>query len=275
MCDVLYATANWLRGEELIPDRAAKPRQNWKTRLKEEWESITGASLCVRRPRYSVDEMAALFRALPDADPRLQLLIELAAELRVGQAARARRTDLMLVATGGFGLGQFIVHGRVKKPGEVVDLHPELRVQVDEALSSGYLSAAEDAYRNRLISNYYLFPSGRLLDGRAPVECCTGNPIGSTAIHDMFRDLESRAGIKHQPGRAHYGLRRTASDLAPEFASDPRVLNRLTGHLNTATRERIYQDREHELVGARAACARREMRRYLSSAQVRSTVEGM
>jgi hypothetical protein len=41
MCDVLYATANWLRGEELIPDRAAKPRQNWKTRLKEERESIT------------------------------------------------------------------------------------------------------------------------------------------------------------------------------------------------------------------------------------------
>lgn len=272
MCDVLYASANWLRGEELIPDRAAKPRPNWKTRLKEEWESITGVSLRMNRPRYSVDEMSALFRALPEADPRLRLLLELAAELRVGQATRARRTDLVLDATGGFGLGRFIVHGRVKKPGEIVDLHPELRAQVDEALSFGYLCAAEDAYRRRLISNYYLFPSGRLVEGRALVECSTGSPIGSTVIHDMFRDLESRAGITHQPGRALYGLRRTASDLAPEFASDPRVLNRLTGHLNTATRERTYQDREHELVGVRAACARREMRRYLSSAQARSTV---
>jgi hypothetical protein len=37
-----------------------------------------------------VDEVAALFAALPAADPRLRLLFELAAELRAGQAVRAR-----------------------------------------------------------------------------------------------------------------------------------------------------------------------------------------
>lgn len=40
-----------------------------------------------------VDEVAAIFAALPKADPRLRLLIELAAELRAGQAVRAKRSD--------------------------------------------------------------------------------------------------------------------------------------------------------------------------------------
>jgi hypothetical protein len=35
---------------------------------------------------------------------------------------------------------------------------------------------------------------------------------------------------------------RQATDLAPEFAQDARVLNRISGHTDSATRERIYQD---------------------------------
>jgi integrase len=79
----------------------------------------------------------------------------------------------------------------------------------------------------------------------------------------MFRALEKAAGVEHQPGRSFYGLRRQATDLAPEFAQDARVLNRLTGHLDSATRERVYQDPQNETVRARAAQARREMRKYL------------
>jgi hypothetical protein len=41
------------------------------------------------------------------------------------------------------------------------------------------------------------------------------------------------------------------------------VLNRLTGHADSATRERIYQDPNNERVRARAAEARRNMRNYL------------
>lgn len=265
MCDVLYSIANWLREEGLIPERAAMPRKNWKARLREDWETLTGVGPAVNRPRYSIHETAALFRALPQADPRLALLLDLAAELRVGQALHARRTDLMLDAAGGFGIGQFVVHGRIKKPGETVDLHPELREQVDAALTSGYLAAAEAAYQAHAISNYYLFPSGRLKNGRATVEQCTDRVLGLTAIRKMFRALETRAGVEHRPGRGFYGLRRAATDLAPEFTSDSRVLNRLTGHLNSETRERVYQDRAHELVRARAATVRRDMRRYLNS----------
>lgn len=263
MCDMLYGVANWLRQEELIPESAATPKRNWKVRLKQEWQAITGATVEPSRPRHTVEEVAALFQALPGADPRLRLLVELAAELRAGQAVRAKRSDLVLEPVGGFGLGRFIVHGRGKKHGEVVDLHPELRALVDEELSSGYLRDAEAAYREGRIKDYYLFPAGRLKGGRALVERATKQPLGSTAIRDMFRALEKTAGVDHQPGRSFYGLRRQATDLAPEFEQDARVLNRLTGHLDSATRERIYQDPQNEVVRARAARARRQMRSYL------------
>ncbi|HWK88779.1 MAG TPA: hypothetical protein VNP72_02250 [Longimicrobium sp.] len=48
------------------------------------------------------------------------------------------------------------------------------------------------------------------------------------------RVLEADAGVEQQQGRSFYGLRRQATDLAPEFEQDARVLNRLTGHLDSA-----------------------------------------
>lgn len=114
------------------------------------------------------------------------------------------------------------------------------------------------------IEDYYLFPAGRLKRGKALVDRCIHQPLGPTAIRVMFRALEKAAGVEHQQGRSFYGLRRQATDLAPEFAQDARVLNRLTGHLDSATRERVYQDPQNELVRARAAKARRQMRDYLA-----------
>jgi hypothetical protein len=67
----------------------------------------------------------------------------------------------------------------------------------------------------------------------------------------MFVAVEAIAGVEHVEGRAFYGLRRQATDLAPEFASDARVLNRLSGHLDSATRERVYQEKENQRVRAR------------------------
>lgn len=92
-------------------------------------------------------------------------MIELAAELRAGQAVRAKRSDLILdEQVGGFGLGRFIVHGAGKKHGETVDLHPELRALVDEVLSTRYLCEAEAAYRRGAVADYFLFPTGKLSD---------------------------------------------------------------------------------------------------------------
>jgi len=262
MCVVLYAVAAWLRGEGKIPESAALPRPGWKAKLKEEWRVSTGRRVESQQPRHTVDEVAAIFAALTEGDPRLRLLVELAAELRAGQAVRARRTDLQL-AGGGFGLGRFVVHGAGKKHGEVVDLHPELRELVDEVLSTGYLADAEAAYRRGEIEDYFLFPAGRLHRGMARVERATVQPLGPTAIRKMFVAVERIAGVEHVEGRAFYGLRRQATDLAPEFASDARVLNKLSGHLDSATRERIYQEKENQKVRARAAETRRSMRNFL------------
>lgn len=130
--------------------------------------------------------------------------------------------------------------GNGKKHGEVVDLHPEVRALVDEALTTGYLSSAELVYQQGEIEDYYLFPAGRLRKGKVRLDRCRRGHLGPTAIRDMFRRLEEYAAIEHEPGRFVYGLRRQSTDLAPEFELDARVLNRLSWHLDSSTRERIY-----------------------------------
>jgi integrase len=261
-CVVLYAVASWLRQEGLIPETAALPRPRWKMKVREEWRIATGRPREVRRPRHTVEEVAAIFAALPQGDPRLRLLVELAAELRAGQAVLARRSDLHL-SGGGFDKGRFHVRGAGKKHGEVVDLHPEVRVLVDEVLSTGYLSEAEAAYRCGKLEDYFLFPAGKLKRGVMPRERAGNGALSYEALREMFVVVERLAGVEHVKGRAFYGLRRQATDLAPEFAQDARVLNRLSGHADSATRERIYQDPNNERVRARAAEARRNMRNYL------------
>ena len=266
-CVMLYAIAAWLRQEGFIPDTAAVPKPRWKVRLREEWRALTGHRVEVNRPRHDVDEVAAIFAALPQGDPRLRLLIELAAELRAGQAVRAKRSDLILDAVGGFGLGRFIVHGAGKKHGEIVDLHPELRALVDEVLSTGYLSEAEAAYQRGEIPDYCLFPGGKLKRGSVPPSRATDGYLSDWTLRGLFKALEAIAGIPHKPGRALYGLRRQATDLAPEFAQDAQVLNRISGHADSATRERIYQDPNNERVRAKAAEARRSMRAFLAEGE--------
>lgn len=263
-CKALYAAAAWLRAEELIPKGAALPKPRWKVRLREEWRALTGKRVEVKRLRHHVDEVKAIFAALPEADPRLRLLIELAAELRAGQAVRAKRSDLILDTVGGYEKGRFVVHGAGKKHGEIVDLSPEMRKVVDEALSTGYLAEAEAAYQRGEIQDYYLFPTGKLQGGSVPLIRATEGPVSDWTIRWMFKKLEAAAGVEHREGRAFYGLRRQATDLAPEFASDARVLNSISGHADSATRERIYQDPQNERVRARAAEVRREMRAYLA-----------
>lgn len=78
----------------------------------------------------------------------------------------------------------------------------------------------------------------------------------------MFRTLEQAAGVEHRPSRAFYGLRRQATDLAPEFQGDARVLNRLSGHRSSQMREQC-QDPENERLWARAAGTRRDLQEHL------------
>ena len=45
----------------------------------------------------------------------------------------------------------------------------------------------------------------------------------------MFVDLERIAGVEHRRGRSFYGLCRQATDFAPDFSQDARVLNSISG----------------------------------------------
>ena len=131
----------------------------------------------------------------------------------------------------------------------------------------GYLSEAEAAYQSGEISDYFLFPTGKLQRGAyVPLCRATDKPLSDHTLREKFGELEAIAGVEHRRGRAFYGLRRQATDLAPEFAQDAQVLNRISGHSDSATRERIYQDPQNERVRARAAEARRNMRAFLSEA---------
>lgn len=213
MCSVLYGMANWLRREGLISATACLAPPGWRRKVREEWVRITGVPPEEKEEeddpsRYTEEEAAKILAALPKGDPRLRLLMELASELRAGQAVRARRTDLKLAMVGGFGLGRFVVHGRGKKLGGTVDLHHELRVLVDEVLDDGYLSDAEVAYQRGEIKNYYLFPAGRFRRGKATVKRCVAGHLDRRTLREMFVEVEAIAQVEHQPGRAFYGLRR-------------------------------------------------------------------
>ena len=95
MCDARYGVAGWLRQEELMHETVVVPKRSWMRRLTQEWQALSGWKLEPRRPRHSVEETTSRFSSLPDADPRLRLLIERAAERRAGQAVRATRSHLL------------------------------------------------------------------------------------------------------------------------------------------------------------------------------------
>lgn len=131
------------------------------------------------------------------------------------------------------------------------------------ALSTGYLAEAEAAFQRGELADYYLFPRGKLKGGCVPPRRAAAAHASYQAMRDLFEDLERIAGVEHRHGRSFYGLRRPATDLAAEFAQDARVLNSISGHADSATREQVYQDKENERVRAQAAEVRRSMRRYL------------
>jgi hypothetical protein len=61
------------------------------------------------------------------------------------------------------------------------------------------------------------------------------------------------ARVPHVERRSLYGLRRLAADLAQDHCSDGRLLNRLTGHVDSSTRDRKFQLRATSETLARAA----------------------
>jgi len=280
--DALYSTANWLRDESRIPQTACLPAIRWRQKLRDDWQAITDTVITPSRPRHTHEEMVRLFAHLHDdqVDPRFALAFDLGGEQRLGQVLRCRRSHLELPAIdrdvlrlGGAGphLGVVRVVGSGKKRASPIALTADQRTAVEAALS-GYLSLYEEAWRGGEIEDYPLFPAGRFKQGKAKL---VDQPkvLSRDAARKMFRQLEAVSSVTSVKGRAWYGVRRIATDVAEDVEKDERVLNSLTGHRDSSTRRLVYQDRERPELLARAAATREKIRHGDVKPQVAATTD--
>lgn len=261
--DLLFRTLRHYYSERRMPP--PRPPEKWMEKMDVEWVQIVGSTPVVANPRHSAGEVAKMLSGLKDADPRLALLLELAAETRLGQARRCTRKDLDLApGKGVLGHGELEIRGLGKKRGTVIDLTEEQRKLIDRTLKKGYLSAFEDWYQMGRIKDYPLFPKGRFRDGVATVRQLT--PVTRDGLRGWFQNYESKLGIPHVTGRGWYGVRRQAADLAENTVSDARALNLLTGHSDERMR-RAYQDRDNPEVRRLAVTARHSIRKSVQPHQ--------
>lgn len=206
-----------------------------------------------QRPRHTIDEVRTLLAAARNADPRLNLAMQLGAEYREGQVVRALRSDLNLED------GTFQIVSRGKKMGELVVLTAG-QLESARAALAGYLSDLEAAYQSGALSDYQLFPQHRLRRGKV-VRHVLGKYVHKRTMNGWFRDLEDRCEIAHVEGRSFYGLRRQLLDAAKEEGISDEALQHHGGWLDPSTPNTVYRDK-------RQLKARREAR------DVRSRIRG-
>lgn len=266
-CGALQTAARWLQREGHLESGDAVPAPGWKVEMREDWEKIAGGPIPEpEKPRYTDGESLKLWRAAPQADPRVHLAMEVGAELRLGQVGRVRRTDVF--ATRTHRIGGLQVHGRGKKRGETIILTMAQRHALTAALLWGYLAEAERAYQAGEIQDYHLFPGGRLHVAedhrgrralRVRVEGAA-RPISRRALARQWEKLEELAGVEHQAGRLWYGMRRLQADQVEALQHVPaRVKNRMGGWTKTSTREG-YLERANLKDAEEAAKARKMVR---------------
>lgn len=252
----LQSGVRWLQMEEWL-EGGAVPAPNWVNQLREDWTKITGNEIVPpARPRHDKDEHAKLWEALPKADPRLRIAIEIGAELRLGQVPRSRRSDVR--PHGGHVVGKVRVHGRGKKLGEDVVLSDDPRVVLSSAIADGVLSDLEAAYQKGDLPDYLLVTGGFMAKGKVQIKNAL-KPPGKKTMNTWFHKLEALAGVKHAAGRAWYGLRRRGADDTEDATSDGRVQRKMGGWKNDETRRR-YQDEGRTDIAEKTAEIRARIR---------------
>lgn len=267
----VIAVANWLRDEVKIDEGACIAEQYWKQKLREYWmgRHDTAREPEPFRPRHTLDEMRRILAVAPRVDPRFDLLLQLGAELRLGQVVRAWRKDIDLTEN------TFKVHGRGKKKAPVVEMIGAQREAVIRALT-GYLRELEEAFGRGEIENYPLFPSGPLPGSRShmfkkqkdgsprsphgpsePTATVKRHsnvpPITGTTWRGWFLEAEGLADVEHVPRRGPYGVKRVSVDGAKDAGISREGLKHFGGWRDTQMPDQIYADQE-------SAVARREAR---------------
>ena len=84
--------------------------------------------------------------------------------------------------------------------------------------------------------------------------------MNDRTLNDLFHALERAAKVTPVSGRGWYGIRRRATDVYEDYEKDERVLNDQTGHKKSETRREVYQEREREVIRAKSAETRRNVR---------------
>jgi hypothetical protein len=272
----LVTVVRWLRRTRHIPRDAAPWPDEWKLEVTRHWKGVTHSDRDPQpdRPRYTIEEAKRIIAAA-DFDPRLDMLVRLSIGLRPGQAARARRSDLELPpvdwtaavdAKDETDYGTFTVYGAGKKGGVIVDLTRGQRLAVDHALTgTGYLNDIERKYRAGEAKDYALFPSGyivgrvALMRGKESSLSLSkvvdfGRAVTGSWIRKGWRVAEQRAQVEHVHGRATYGFRRLAVDVADELGLSPAGLQATGGWIDSKIPTTIYRERGNK-AGRREARA--------------------
>jgi integrase len=251
----VLGVAAWLRDEGRIANDACLAPRRWREDLRGHWEQVTGSAMPrPAQPRHTLDEMRTLLAAAPAVDPRFDLLLALGAELRLGQVARARRSDLDELHR------TLTIRGRRNKKGAVVDL-TEGQWSAWLMAKTGYLAALD-----RELMDYPLFPRGQMPGGRSGKAVATvkrhglAAPIGRTAIRKWFAKAETAAGIEHVEGRSTYGLRRVLLDAAKERHISREGLKAWGGWSDTQVPDLVYADQDAAYARAEAAEIRAKVR---------------
>jgi hypothetical protein len=271
---LLAQVGRWLKYGGWLSTTPDEPQRDWQAKFSADWAKITGdRPMPAHRPRHSDVELGKLFGAIArgKGDPRVRHAVLVGGEARLGQVIRCDRTCLALDGSGAYGLGRFTIPDTGKKKGATIDLDRAMRDAWDRALEIGYLSLLEASFQSGEIKTYPLFPSGRLVRGRA--RATRRKPLTDSAALDLFHELEMLAGIRIVDGRGWYGIRRIAADLAEDVEKDGRVLNSITGHTRDETRRLIYQDKERDELFAKAAITRGKARQLaMDAAEHEATV---
>jgi len=216
----LITAVGWLRKTKRIPRDAAQWPPQWKQVIRDHWKAVTGSKRDPTpfQPKHALDDVTRI-REASDFDPRLQLLMWFGAE-RLGQVARAKRSDLDLSDDAGEGYGTLAVHGHGTQNGGLVQLTAGQRAAVDRAIDhGGYLAEKERTYRADNREDYVLFPAGYIVGrvgftrGQSIARTLSKHvdyrkPVSGSWIRKSFRVAEKRAGIVHVTGRSAFGVRR-------------------------------------------------------------------
>ena len=249
----VLTVAAWLRDEHRIAADACLAPRRWREELRSYWsQRANGAAPEPYRPRHTLDEMRALLEHASAVDPRFALLLALGAELRLGQVARARRSDLDETAR------TLTIRGR--KRGAVVTL-TDGQMRAWLAAKRSYLAVLN------ALPDYLLFPRGQMPGGRSGNARATverhginAKPIGGTAIRKWFKKAEKLAKIRHVRGRGAYGLRRVAVDAAKERQISREGLKAFGGWTDTQVPDMVYAEVDAQHARDEAAEIRAQMR---------------